>query len=146
MRSGEIHQLTNDDIIREDDIYIFDVKDSKTKAGLRKVPIHQNILERVLKMDFPIFKNKTKDAAQKILNRRLYKVIDKDSTKSFHTFRAKFIEKAVNAHPDKVAVVQEVVGHSKNEKDQLTVDTYGKGFKLPLKVDIVNSVTYNLDD
>ncbi len=143
MRSGEIHQLTNDDIIKEKDIYIFDVKDSKTKAGLRKVPIHQDILERVLKMNFPILKNKTKDAAQKVLNRRLYQVIDKDSTKSFHTFRAKFIEKAVNAHPDKIAVVQEVVGHAKNEKDKLTIDTYAKGFKLALKVDIVNSVSYD---
>ena len=143
MRSGEIHQLTNNNIIKEGDVYIFDIKDSKTKAGLRKVPIHQDILERVLKMDFPIFKNKTKDAAQKTLNRRLYQVIDKDSTKSFHTFRATFIEKAVNTHPDKIAVVQEVVGHSKNEKDKLTIDTYAKGFKLALKVDIVNSVSYD---
>jgi integrase len=144
MRSGEIHQLTNNDIIKVDDIYIFDIKDSKTKAGLRKVPIHKDILEQVLKMDFPIFKNKTKDAAQKILNRRLYQVIDKGSTKSFHTFRAKFIEKAINAHPDKIPAVQEVVGHSKNEKDKLTIDIYAKGFKLPLKADIVNSVQYDL--
>jgi len=143
MRSGEIHQLANKDIIKEKDMYIFDIKDSKTKAGLRKVPIHQDILEQVLKMDFPIFKNKTKDAAQKTLNRRLYKVIDKDSTKSFHTFRATFVEKAVNAHPDKIAVVQEIVGHSKNEKDKLTIDTYAKGFALKVKQPIVNSVKYN---
>jgi len=144
MRSGEINQLTNNDIIKEDDIYFFDVKDSKTKAGLRKVPIHKDILTQVLKIDFPIFKNKTNDAAQKALNRRLYKVIDKDSTKSFHTFRATFIEKAVNTHPDKIAVVQEIVGHSKNEKDKLTVDTYAKGFALEVKQPIVNSVKYNL--
>ena len=144
MRQEDIHRIENENIREEEGIFFIDILDAKTKNGVRKVPIHEDILDKVLKMDFPLFKKKTIGAVQKVLNRRLYKVIDKDSTKSFHTFRAKFIEKAVNAHPDKIAVVQEVVGHSKNEKDKLTIDTYAKGFNLSLKVEIVNSVKYSL--
>ena len=97
----------------------------------------------MLKISLPIFKGKTNDATQNVVNRQLYKVVDKDSTKSFHTFRAKFIENTINLHPEKIAIIQEIVGHRKNENDKLTIDTYAKGFKLELKVDIVNTVKYD---
>ena len=144
MRQEDIHNLTNNDIREEEGIYFFDILEAKTKSGIRKVPIHENILDNVLKMNFPLLKGKTINAVQKQLNRRLYKVIDENSTKSFHTFRAKFMEKAVNANPDKISVVQETVGHAKNQQDKLTVDTYAKGFKLSLKKNIVNSVAYEI--
>jgi len=147
MRLGEIHQLTNDDIKENDDgIFYFDIKASKSNAGIRQVPIHREILETVLEINFPIFKQKTKDATQKAVNRRLYQVINKNSTKSFHTFRGKFIEKALNANPKDVVIIQEIVGHSKGDKIGLTVDNYAKGFSLELKSKIVNSVSYNLKD
>ena len=143
MRQEDIHRLTNESIKEEDGIYYFDILEGKTKNSVRKVPIHKDILEKVLKMDFPLFKDKTINAAQKILNRRLYKVVDKNSTKSFHTFRAKFISKAINANPEKIVVVQDIVGHSKSDKDKLTIDTYGKGFDLDLKEMVVNTVSYD---
>ena len=145
MRLGEIHQLTNDCIKENDEgISYFDIKASKSNAGIRQVPIHHEILESVLEIDFPIFKKKTKDATQKAVNRRLYQVIDKNSTKSFHTFRAKFIEKAVNANTKDIVIIQDIVGHSKGDKISLTVDRYAKGFSLKLKSNIVNSVKYDL--
>ena len=144
MRQEDIHRLTNESIKEDGGIYYFDILEGKTKNSVRKVPIHEDILEKVLEMDFPLFKKKTTNAAQKVLNRRLYKVIDKNSTKSFHTFRAKFISKAIDANPEKIVVVQDVVGHSKSDKDKLTIDTYGKGFSLSLKQDIVNSVSYDI--
>jgi len=142
MRQEDIHRLTDESIKEENGIYYFDILEGKTKNSIRKVPIHKEILEKVLQMDFPLFKKKTINAAQKVLNRRLYKVIDKDSTKSFHTFRAKFISKAINANPEKIVVVQDIVGHSKSDKDKLTIDTYGKGFDLDIKEMVVNSVSY----
>lgn len=143
MRLHEIHNLTNEDIKKDsEDIYYFDIKKSKTSSGIRKVPIHEKILDEVLETDFPLFKEKTTDAVQKILNRQLNKVIEKNSTKTFHTFRATFIEKAVNNFPEKIVAVQEIVGHSKSEKDKLTLDTYAKGFSLKLKKEIVDSVDY----
>ena len=143
MRQEDIHHLTNESIKEENGIYYFDILEGKTKNSVRKVPIHEEILEKVLEIDFPLFKKKTTNAAQKVLNRRLYKVIDKDSTKSFHTFRAKFISKAINANPKMIVVVQDIVGHSKNDKDKLTIDTYGKGFDLDLKERVVNTVSYD---
>ena len=142
MRQEDIHHLTDESIKEENGIYYFDILEGKTKNSIRKVPIHKEILEKVLNINFPLFKDKTINAAQKVLNRRLYKVIDKDSTKSFHTFRAKFISKAINANPEKVVVVQDVVGHSKSDKDKLTIDTYGKGFDLDIKQMVVDSVSY----
>ena len=105
MRQEDIYHLTDESIKEKDGIYYFDILEGKTKNSVRKVPIHEDILEKVLEMDFPLFKNKTLNATQKILNRRLYKVVDKNSTKSFHTFRAKFISKAINANPEKIVVV-----------------------------------------
>jgi integrase len=143
MRQEDIYRLTKESIKEEKGIYYFDILEGKTKNSVRKVPIHEDILEKVLEMDFPLFKNKTLNATQKILNRRLYKVVDKNSTKSFHTFRAKFISKAINANPEKIVVVQDIVGHSKSDKDKLTIDTYGKGFDLDLKAMVVNTVRYD---
>ena len=143
MRQEDIHRLTNESIKEENGIYYFDILEGKTKNSIRKVPIHEDILEKVLQIDFPLFKKKTINAAQKVLNRRLYKVIDKDSSKSFHTFRAKFTSKAINANPEKIVVVQDIIGHSKSDKDKLTIDTYGKGFDLDLKEMVVNTVKYN---
>ncbi len=144
MRLGEIHNLTNGDIKQDNDIYYFNIREGKTKNSIRQVPIHDEIIEKVLEMDFPLLPKKTKDAAQKALNRRLYKVIDKNSTKSFHTFRAKFIENAMNANPEdsKIILLQDAVGHSKSKEASLTIDRYGKGFALKLKKEIINSVSY----
>jgi integrase len=142
MRLHEIHNLTNDDIKKDSEgIYYFDINKSKTKNGIRKVPIHEKILNEILETDFPIFKGKTTDAVQKVVNRKIKKIIPTE-TKSFHSFRGTFISKAINKYPKHIAVIQEIVGHSKSDKDKLTLDTYGKGFSLSLKKEIVDSVDY----
>ncbi len=142
MRVSEINNLTKESIkVDENEIYYFDISKSKTKSGIRKVPIHKDILEDVLKMEFPLISEKTEDACQKVILRQLYKVIQKESTKSFHTFRGTFISKCINNFPEKVLIVQEIVGHSKG-KFTLTVDDYGHGFDLNLKQEIVNSLSF----
>ncbi|MDD3770335.1 MAG: phage integrase SAM-like domain-containing protein [Sulfuricurvum sp.] len=144
MRVSEIINLTNEDIkISEDEIYYFDVTKSKTKAGIRHVPIHKDILEDVLKMDFPLIREKTGNASQKVILRQLYQVIEKESTKSFHTFRGTFIAKCLEQNPRDLLLIQEIVGHSK-DRGSLTIDDYAKGFPLHLKKEIVDSVTYSL--
>ena len=143
MRLSEINSLTNESIVKDNStgIYYFNISKSKTENGIRKVPIHKNILEKVLQTDFPLYKNKTDDSLQKKINRQLKKIIDKPS-KTFHTFRGTFISNAINKNPDKIVLIQEIVGHSKNENDSLTTDTYAKGFSLELKKEIVDSVDY----
>lgn len=143
MRLSEINSLTKDSIKIDDatGVHYFNVENSKTSNGIRKVPIHDKILEKVLKLQLPFYNNITSDALQKKINRQLKKIVP-ETGKTFHTFRGTFIHKALNANPERVAVIQEVVGHSKGDRDDLTIDTYAKGFNLNLKQQVVNSVSY----
>ena len=144
MRISEIHALKNENIKqdKETGIYYFDIAKSKTNSGVRQVPIHKNILERVLKIDFPILKDKTDDAAQKVVLRQLYRIVQKSNGKTFHSFRGTFIEKCIKEHPRDILAIQEIIGHSKEDSKKLTIDTYGKGFQLDYKKSIVDSVSY----
>ncbi|MEA2019786.1 MAG: tyrosine-type recombinase/integrase [Campylobacterota bacterium] len=148
MRSGELHALTNDDIKIEDNIHYFDIKDSKTIAGIRKVPISYEILDMVLDTNFPMM-NCTENAYQKRLRTKLYKAIEEEKkendTLNVHTLRGTFIENAINNNRNEnmiVPIVQEVVGHTKNDKESLTLDTYMKGQELELKLNITNNIKY----
>lgn len=147
MRVSEIVNLTKESVKKDSNtgIYYFDILKSKTQAGIRKVPIHKNILDDVLdKMNFPLLEDKSANAAQKAILRQLYKVIEKESTKSFHTFRGTFLNKCFSTFPQDqyLSLIQEIVGHSKTNSASLTVDTYAKGFELSLKKEIVDSVFY----
>jgi integrase len=142
MRVAEIINLTSDDICQVDGTYCFNIRQAKTKSGIRLVPIHKDILSLVLeKMKFPLIEEKSVNASQKAILRQLYKVIDNESTKNFHTFRGTFIAKLANRFPDKLAVIKEIVGHSKGN-DKLLMDTYAKGFELPLKKEMLDTVEY----
>ena len=69
-------------------------------------------------------------------------LIEKGHTKTIHTCRANFIAECINNFPEKLLIIQEIVGHSKHKGEALTIDTYAKGFNINLKQEIVNSVTY----
>ena len=60
---------------------------------------------------------------------------------NIHTSRATFIGKAINNFPEKIAIIQDIVGHSKGSQS-LTIDTYGKGFSIKNKFEIVKSIIY----
>jgi integrase len=140
MRIGELWSIKKEDIIEDEGIYCFDLKESKTDTGIRKIPIHKDILDMVLNFDFPISK-KTLNAFNKEILIQLYMVIPKESTKSLHTFRANFVNQLINLYPDRVEVIQEIVGHSKNDDKKLTIQTYGKGFATKLKKEMIDSIT-----
>jgi integrase len=141
MRISELYNLTSSDIKKdENDIYYFNVVDAKTESGNRKIPIHKAILGIVLDTKFPI-SSKTSNAFNKEVLARLYKVIDKNLTKSIHTFRANFIGECINNYPSSIEAIQDISGHSQGSKD-ITINTYGKGFKMKLKKEIVDSVQY----
>jgi integrase len=141
MRVGELYNLTMEDIKKdENDIFYFNIVQSKTSNGIRKIPIHSNIIDIVQNTNFPI-STKSYHQFQKLVLQELYKVIPKDSTKSTHTFRANFISQCINNYPDKIPLIQEISGHSQGSQT-LTIRTYGKGFHLKLKQEIVNSIRY----
>ncbi|WP_457750418.1 tyrosine-type recombinase/integrase, partial [Sulfurimonas sp.] len=144
MRLGEINSLTNDSIKQDNKtgIYYFDLQESKTINGIRKIPIHYKILEEVLQTDFPLYKDKSEDSLQKKLNRQIKKVVNAQPPKTFHGFRGTFMQKAVNNFPEIFVVTQDIVGHSKDDKASLTIDIYAQGFNLELKQKVINSVDY----
>ena len=146
MRQNEINSLTQEDIIKDEetDIYYFNITKSKSVAGIRKVPIHKDILDMVLNTSFPLVPSLTKNAFGKKCRYQLYKVINQGHGKNFHTFRGTFIEKAIEANKDKpnaIFMIQEIVGHAKGEI-AITLDTYGKGFELSTLKEIVDSISF----
>jgi hypothetical protein len=57
-----------------------------------------------------------------------------------HTFRANFVNQLINLYPDRVEVIQEIVGHSQNDDKKLTIKTYGKGFSTKLKKEMIDKI------
>ena len=144
MRVSEICNIgIYNTIEKEEGIHYIDIKESKTKNGIRKVPIHDEIRDIMLNTTFPLLADAPSlSAKEKRILRQLYKIVDKNSTKSFHTFRGKFISKGLEVAPEKLLIIQEIVGHSKTKTAELTINDYGKGFSLELKKEIVDAISY----
>ncbi|ATB70294.1 Tyrosine recombinase XerC [Sulfurospirillum diekertiae] len=116
------------------------VGDSKTASGIRKVPLHGELLN----IKFPLFDIKNDDVRTFSTNigKRINRYIETIAKeKTIHTFRATFINKIVNNFPDRIEIAQELVGHSKGNKT-LILNTYSKEFDISLKKEIVDSVKY----
>jgi len=140
MRIGELHNIQQANVKKIDENNFLQIRDAKNESSNRDIPIPISILEVVQNTDFPISK-KTKNAFNKELLTQLYKLIDKDSTKSLHTFRANFVSNCMNNFPELLEISQEIVGHSTNK--ETTIKTYGKGFNFENKLKIMNSVKYD---
>ena len=146
MRQSDIYNLTSENIKQDKNgIYFFNIVDAKSLAGIREVPIHNNILDDVLAFDFTALKSLDIKNFSKRCRLNLYKVIEKGQGYNFHTFRGTFIEKILerNENEEKVlSIVQEIVGHSKEDKARLTRDVYGKKFALSKKKEFIDLVNY----
>ncbi len=145
MRQNEILNIKESDIKEsKEGIKYIDIRDSKTNSGIRKVPLHENLLKDIELFNLLYKINYSEIELNKYGKRLLvilYKVIKKGSGKNFHTFRGTFIQKCVNSFPRELNIIKEIVGHSKGS-DSLTLDTYAKEFYLSNKLEIVNSVRY----
>ena len=138
-----IGNISTVEIDQKTKIKYFNLKDAKTEAGIRKIPMHISLYN----VEFPIFipqKNQTfkmfVDSVNKVANRKIHKIIP-DKLKTCHTFRASFIQKLVNNFPEKILIIKQIVGHSQNE-NALTLDTYAKEFDIILKDEILQTVDY----
>ena len=158
MRQGEIRKITQEDIKqdKETGIHYIDITEAKSEAGERQVPIHSEILDMVLGMSFPIFpeiplenEEQRRNTIGKKLRYHLYKSFgnEKPDNKNFHTLRANFIDNIIeknknNPNQFTLTIIQEIVGHSKEDKKSLTLDRYKKGFTLADKKEIIDRVSY----
>ncbi|MDD4504839.1 MAG: phage integrase SAM-like domain-containing protein [Sulfurospirillaceae bacterium] len=144
MRIHEVLSISQNDIkTDEKGIVYIDLPKSKTENGYRKIPLHKDFPTVI----FPLFIKPEKqnfidftDSIGRRINRRIHQVI-KDKGKTCHTFRGTFIQKLSNLFPEKINIVQEIVGHSKGSKS-LTLDTYSKEFYLETKKEMIDKVSY----
>jgi len=140
MRLQEILAIDKILVDEKTQIKYIQVGDSKTTSGIRKVPLHQELLN----MKFPLFNIKDGDVRTFSTNigKRINRYIETIAKeKTIHTFRATFINKIVNNFPERIEICQEIVGHSKGNKS-ITLNTYSKEFDIKLKQEIVNTVQY----
>ena len=149
MRIKEITQLHKEDIALKDGIYCFNIntndgKTTKTKNSIRFVPIHSKLIDLGLleyvnsKKSGNIFKVSNKDFSEIFRSQIQRKFIDKDSKKTFYSFRHYFIDYLVQREVEANLIAQ-IVGHEKQYK--ILLNTYAKPINantLKAKVEIVS--------
>lgn len=149
MRIKEITQLHKKDIVLKDGIYCFSIntndgKTTKTKNSIRFVPIHSKLIELGLldyvnsKKNGNIFKVSNKDFSEIFRSQIQRKFIDKDSKKTFYSFRHYFIDYLVQREVEANLIAQ-IVGHEKQYK--ILLNTYAKPINantLKVKVEMVS--------
>ena len=149
MRIKEITQLHKEDIALKDGIYCFNIntndgKTTKTKNSIRFVPIHSKLIDLGLleyvnsKKSGNIFKVSNKDFSEIFRSQIQRKFIDKDSKKTFYSFRHYFIDYLVQREVEANLIAQ-IVGHEKQYK--ILLNTYAKPINantLKAKVEMVS--------
>ena len=149
MRIKEITQLHKEDIALKDGIYCFNIntndgKTTKTKNSIRFVPIHSKLIDLGLleyvnsKKNGNIFKVSNKDFSEIFRSQIQRKFIDKDSKKTFYSFRHYFIDYLVQREVEANLIAQ-IVGHEKQYK--ILLNTYAKPINantLRSKVEMVS--------
>jgi len=152
-RIEEIMQLKAKDLQELDDGYLIQIVDSKTIAGIRKIPsskhINQLIKERIKDKQpadymFPKgSKNKYKirsDGYSKVFG-RLKRKLGFSKEHVFHSIRKTVTTKLEQAGiPESIA--SDCVGH---EKQTMTYGLYSDGSSLEQKRSAINSIEYELD-
>lgn len=148
-RRSEIASLRKTDInlCPDTNRYYFVIKEGKTKAARRLVPIHNRLIELgflqwVEESDGRLFDtayrnlNRVTDLFGSILDR---KVNDYGDRLVFHSLRHTFITKA-RAAGNSAVLVQQVVGHEKRGAGQ--TDRYTHTFQLKDVLNVVDLVSY----
>ena len=150
MRQGELRMIGQEDIKQDEKsgILYFDITQAKSEAGVRTVPVHKDIEELVLSLSFPLYPDlvDNKNAFGKKVRYALYKAVN-EKHKDFHTLRANFIDSIIennfsSTNPFALNVIQEIVGHSIEEKDKLTLHTYKKYFRITNKKALMDNVEF----
>ena len=137
-RIEELASLTVKQIQQEDDIWFFSIEKGKNQNSIRKIPLHQKIVESkffeyVESVDengllFPHLKPSI-NGYSKNTSRRFGQYLEllklKTDEKVFHSFRSTFINRMtyMNIHP---AIIMGIVGHYEQSK----IDFSGSHFQV----------------
>ena len=116
----------------------FDVRNSKTKAGVRIVPIRKHLLNQI---------ETTRDqwgcpkAFSKRFGRAKVKAVGRDRSLCFHSLRATFITLAGQAGIPEQQVAW-CVGHEDGKGNTMSGSLYFKGYTLDAMREVVESIPY----
>lgn len=140
MRFNEILDIDENSIKEQDNIKYIDITRSKTKTGIRKVPLHRELLNFNFSPLFEL-KEEEKNKYNKEVLKVLYSIIPQNQGKTFHTLRATFSQKLTNIASREIPLIMEILGHSQG-KQSITLSTYSKEFYLSKKLEIINKLVY----
>lgn len=143
MRLDEIFKLNpKEDIHKTDDVLCFHIREGKTAAAARIVPVHSAIIERVLNWsngDTRLSKSSTSDAYSKKFGRAKRKVGITERHYAFHSLRTGFITTALNAQNSEL-IVGQLVGHSASGGLTESSRTYLRGFSTQNLKAVIESI------
>jgi integrase len=165
-RREEICQLRVADIIGDSGIPCFNITDReedqkvKTKAAIRKVPIHPQLTALGLLQYVENLRVKGKVRLWENLKADKYgsygkryganflkylrrKHIIEDKRKDFHSFRRTFIN-ALKQNGENVHLMQEIVGHEEGDTP-LVIGTYSNDFSVPIRFEAIKKLDFDLD-
>lgn len=160
-RIESLASLTVRQIVKDGDIWFFDITRDKNANSIRKIPLHERILESAFlkyvdavrdaghTQLFPHIKP-GKNGYSRNCSRRFGEYLDKlgikDGRKVFHSFRVTFINcmTDINTHP---ALLMGLVGHYEQSKVDLSsthMQTYQKVKRLEVLKCAMDRLEYDL--
>ena len=144
MRLGEIVNLNVDDFKAEDGIDCLIIRESKTEAGVRRVPLHPELKEigllgfvKGIQQGQPLFAGTSSDAYSKHFGRLLDSVGITDRKLVFHSFRHTFTD-ALRAAKVTEPIAKALIGHS----DGTVTGQYGSGYPMDVLYDELKRVRF----
>lgn len=152
MRQGEICEIETENVGQQDGVWYFDVTAAKSEAGVRRVPIHSELIKLGI-LDYiktigsgPLFpgitrsgpdKKRAHTMAKRFPAYRRDKGVDRDRV-AFHSFRKCFVRALELAKVDRDRAAQ-VVGHERG----FTFRVYNpEGVDVTGLWNVVESVTF----
>lgn len=151
LRISEIFNLKKEDVKKVKDNYFINITKSKSKNGLREIPIKNTfnfIIEELLlntKKDneYLLFKEDIEDNRSDILQKRIMYHIRKyikNKNKVFHSFRKNYTQLLYKSNVEEL-YIKIFLGHSL--KDNLSFNTYNLSkIDNKLKINIINNVNF----
>ena len=144
MRVEEICRLQRTNIIQED-VLLFDIRDSKTAAGVRRIPVHHELLPLLKDLPERYLIESTPDKAGRRSNTvvqafsKLKNRLGFGANKTFHSIRHTVNTKLMQS--GKILVVNELIGHA-NSKSNQGLNTYYHGADIQELSALIHSIRY----
>ena len=144
MRLGELLALKRQDFIEENGIGYFKIRKAKSISGVRKVPIHPELIKcgiikhiSSIAEDENIFSGFTQKAYSKFFKRFQLSVRLDNPKLVFHSFRHTFTD-ALRAARIEEPIAKALLGHS----DGSVTGSYGAGYPIEILNDALSGVEF----